>query len=166
MHSDDLDRSLPALFSELVYGAPETDAFVLNRGDRGLLKSLDLLSADEASASREGGASIAAHIRHVAYGLSLMNRWASGENPFSDADWSAAWEGGAVSEEDWSEIRQELRREADKWHEALARSREIRGFELDGVLGSIIHIAYHLGAIRQIHAGLRGPRESGGHVPR
>jgi hypothetical protein len=32
---------------------------------------------------------------------------------------------------------------------------------LDGVVASIAHLAYHLGAIRQIHTSTRGPRESG-----
>jgi len=35
--------------------------------------------------------SIAAHVDHVRYGLSLMNGWSEGHNPFKDADWSASW---------------------------------------------------------------------------
>ena len=55
---------------------------VLNGGDTGLLRSLDHLSAAAASAPSAGGPSIAAHVEHLRYGLSLMNRWAAGENPF------------------------------------------------------------------------------------
>jgi hypothetical protein len=160
MQSDDLSRSLPSLFSELVYGAPETGAFVLNRGDPGLLASLDGLSAAAASTSSSGGATIAAHVDHVRYGLSLVNRWAGGENSFEEADWSAAWKTGAVSEEQWRVLREDLRREADAWHAALASPRRIEGAELDGVIGSVIHLAYHLGALRQIDATLRGPKEA------
>lgn len=160
MQSDDLTRSLPALFSELVYGPPEGGAFVLNRGDRGLLASLDRLSAVAASASHGGGATIAAHVAHVRYGLSLMNRWAAGEDPFDDADWSVSWKTAAVTEEEWLALRTGLRREVDAWHAALQSPRRVDGVELDGVIGSIIHLAYHLGAIRQIDATLRGPRET------
>jgi hypothetical protein len=30
--------------------------------------------------------------------------------------------------------------------------------EVDGVIGSVVHLAYHVGAIRQIHAEARGPK--------
>lgn len=157
MRTDDLDRSLTSLFSELVFGAPESFAFVLNRGDRGLLASLDELTADAASSSLAGGGSIAAHVRHLAYGLSLMNRWAAGENPFNDADWSAAWAQNRVASKEWDTLRSALREECTKWHENLGVARSIKGPALDGVIGSIVHLAYHLGAIRQINPSVRGP---------
>lgn len=158
MISDDLNRSLPALFSELVYGAPDTGAFMLNPGDSGLLAVLDGLSAAAASASNHGGATIAAHVDHLRYGLSLMNRWAAGENPFAEADWTASWERSSVSEAQWEEVRAGLRGEVQRWHDALREPREVAGVELDGVIGSIVHLAYHLGAIRQIAPETRGPR--------
>ena len=161
MRSDDLTRSLPSLFSELVHGAPQSGAFVLNGGDRGLLASLDRLSAAKASASHNGGATIAAHVDHLRYGLSLMNRWAAGENPFGDADWSAAWKTTSVSDAEWQDLRSRLRQEAESWHAALQTPREVSGIELDGVIGSIAHLAYHLGAVRQIDASLRGPKDAG-----
>jgi hypothetical protein len=100
MNSTDLDRSVSALFGELVYGV-SGEAFVLNPGDAGLLGSLDRLNAADASASRDGGATIAAHVEHLAFGLSLMNRSAAGErNPFAGADWSAAWRRAGVTEEE------------------------------------------------------------------
>ena len=55
-----------------------------------LLRSLDKISAADASRSVNDGATIAAHAQHVRYGLSLMNRWAAGESPFADADWTAS----------------------------------------------------------------------------
>ena len=158
MLSDALDKSLPALFSELAYGAPETRAYVLNPGDAGLLESVDRLSAAAVSASRDGGASIAAHVRHLAYGLSLLNRWAAGENPFEDANYAAAWEKRAVDEDEWRELRRQLRDEVDAWLLVLKSPVAVGMLELNGVIGSIVHLAYHLGAIRQIAAGARGPK--------
>src|SRR6188508_2867668 len=68
---------LTRLFSELVDGANDPNgAFILNSGDVGLLRSLDKISAADASRSVDAGATIAAHAQHVRYGLSLMNRWA------------------------------------------------------------------------------------------
>lgn len=155
MHSDDLHRSLPSLFSELVFGAPESGAFVLNPGDPGLLASLARISAEQASQSERN--SIAAHVRHLEYGLSLVNRWASGENPFADANWAASWEQTRVSDEEWEALRASLARACQTWRAHLASDRTVAGIELDGVLGSIIHLAYHLGAIRQMNGLLRGP---------
>src|SRR3954463_6528279 len=93
MDRTDLTSPLTRLFGELVDGASgRSGAFILNSGDVGLLRSLDKLSAAEASRSANGGATIAAHAQHVRYGLSLMNRWAAeGGDPFADAMWDEAW---------------------------------------------------------------------------
>lgn len=160
MRSNDLNRSLAGLFKELVHGAAKS-SYVLNRGDVGLLVSLDRLSAESASRTSQGGATIAAHVAHVRYGLSLMNRWAAGEDPFGDADWAKAWRTAAVSEAEWAELRRGLRDEVERWHEALGSTREVSGTEVDAVIASVIHLAYHLGAIRQIDAGARGPKDGG-----
>jgi hypothetical protein len=163
MNTDDFHRSLPALFRELVHGAPSGGAFVLNPGDAGMLAALDRLTAGDASRSRDGGAAIAAHVDHLRYGLSLMNRWAAGEeNPFAHADWTASWRLEAVSEDEWAGLRETLRAEVDRWLAALEQPRHVTGIALDGVIGSVVHLAYHMGAIRQIAAGTRGPRAEGG----
>ncbi|HEX5075398.1 MAG TPA: hypothetical protein VFW03_19460 [Gemmatimonadaceae bacterium] len=162
MQTDNITRSLTTLFSELAFGAkaPVGGNFILNSGDAGLLASLDRLSAAEASRSVNGGATIAAHAEHERYGLSLMNRWASeGGNPFADARWDEAWKTSTVDEERWSEIRNGLRDEANRWLEVLGSPREVRSVELSGMIGSIAHFAYHLGAMRQIAASARGPRD-------
>jgi hypothetical protein len=159
MRTDDVARTLGTLFGELVNGAPASGAFVLNAGDEGLLRSLDKLPAAAASARTPTGSSIAAHVDHVRYGLSLMNRWSAGENPFKDADWGASWKKTTVSEREWQTLREQLRDQATLWLEALRAPREVREVELNGMVGSIVHLAYHLGAIRQINQTLRGPVE-------
>lgn len=159
MNTDDFHRSLPSLFRELVHGAPAGGAFVLNPGDVGMLAALDRVSAADASRSRDSGAPIAAHVDHLRYGLSLMNRWAAGdENPFAGADWTAAWTRTAVSDAEWADLRQALRAEVERWLATLQEPRHVAGMALDGVIGSVVHLAYHLGAIRQIAARARGPR--------
>lgn len=159
MNTRELTSTLTTILAELVDGAPEVGGFVLNRRDPGLLRSLDRLSADAASSNAHGGATIAAHADHLRYGLSLMNRWSAGENPFADADWSASWRIGAVTDDEWSRIRAALGDEAHRWLRALHEPRAVNELELNGVLGSIAHVAYHLGAMRQIDAALRGPKE-------
>lgn len=161
MHTTELNRCLPALLRELVHGAGAS-GFMLNARDPGLLHSLDRLSAADASVAVQGGATVAAHVDHLRYGLSLMNRWAGGEaNPFATADWSEAWKTDVVSGDEWTRLRTALRDQAEQWIDALQQPRDIAGPALDGVVGSIAHLAYHLGAIRQIQAAARGPRDSG-----
>lgn len=152
---------LARLFSELVDGAHEKGgAFILNTGDVGLLASLDRLSPDEASSSSGGGATIAAHARHLQYGLSLMNRWArEGGNPFADATWEEAWKTSRVDAAEWDAIRAGLKKEAHDWLRELGTPRDVNEPGLGGLVGSIAHLGYHLGAIRQIATRARGPKE-------
>ena len=160
MRTDETARGLFQLFSELADGVTSSSGFVLNTGDIGLLRSLDGLSAAEASASTNEGATIAAHAQHVRYGLSLMNEWASeGGDPFKNARWDEAWKISAVTEAEWTEIRNGLRDEARRWAGVLKAPREANGVEFTGLLSSIAHLAYHFGAIRQIAKSARGPKE-------
>jgi len=159
MRTDETARSLSHLFSELVHGAA-ANGFVLNTGDGGLLQALDQMSAAEASASTNGGATVAAHAQHVRYGLSLMNQWqAEGGNPFANAKWDAAWKVSTVSDAEWSEIRDGLRGESERWLDVLKTPREVSPVEYTGLVSSIVHLAYHFGAIRQISKSARGPKE-------
>jgi hypothetical protein len=157
MNTRDLGTTLPTLFAELIDGAPKSEAYMLNRGDAGLLRSLDKLSATAASAPTPHGSSIAAHVEHLRYGLSLMNRWAAGENPFDDADWTASWRKTRVYAAQWKQLREEFTDEAHRWLESLKTPREIDQSELNSVVASIVHLAYHVGAIRQIDLSARGP---------
>lgn len=159
--STKLPSALAHLFSELTLGADGGGgAFMLNSGDVGLLRSLDKLSHEDASHASDGGATIAAHVAHVTYGLSLMNKWArDGGNPFADARWDEAWKVSSVNEAEWETTRTALRAEVDPWLEVLRTPRENSWVELTGMMSSIAHLAYHLGAIRQIARGARGPRE-------
>lgn len=150
--------ALSALLAELLDGAQPEAGWFLNPKDAGLLTSLDKLSAQQASAiPPSGGASIAAHVDHVRYGLELLNRWSSGEDPFADADYSASWERTTVTEEQWRALRDAFRREATAWREAIRQPRELSEADLTTIVASIVHLGYHFGAIRQIDRSIRGP---------
>ena len=154
-------RTLAHLFAELVDGVTSSrGGFMLNTGDPGMLASLNRLSADDASHSSNGGATIAAHTQHVRYGLSLMNQWAAeGGNPFANAKWDEAWKITLVDADQWREIRNGLRQETERWSQVLKTPREVAGLEFTGLVSSIAHLAYHLGAIRQIDKSARGPKD-------
>jgi hypothetical protein len=154
--------ALKGLLTELSVGPPGQSAYVLNPGDRGLLESLRALSAAQASARPQGRPSIASHVHHLRYGLSLINRWARGEDPYSDANWSESWRHQQVNDAEWPELVTGLAREIRNWQEAMALPRPQEGAALRETIGSIVHLAYHLGAIRQVHAAAAGPREQSG----
>src|SRR6188508_2896762 len=143
---------LLTLFHELIDGSPDPSCrtYMLNQGDAGFLVSLDRLSAAAASAA-SGGPSIAAHVDHVRYGLSLLNRWANGTlPPVEDRDWTASWRKNAVSDSEWRTLRAELRSEADAWADMLRTPREVNDVEAGWLVASVAHLAYHMGAIRPI----------------
>ena len=52
-----------------------------------------------------------------------------------------------------------LRDETQRWLEVLRSPREVMDIELTGMIASIAHLAYHLGAVRQINKSVRGPKE-------
>ena len=160
MNTRDIAPALATLFAELVNGAAPSGGFMLNTGDAGLLASLDRVTAASASRRTGTGSSLAAHVDHVRYGLLLMNRWSAGENSFGDADWGASWKKTTVTDEQWQTLRADLRAEAARWLSVLRTPRDVEDVELNGMIGRIAHLAYHLGAIRQIDTSLRGPTES------
>jgi len=75
--------------------------------------------------------------------------------PWPDMDWTANWRRNVVSEAQWRALRDELRREADAWAGALRMRREVS--EAGWLIGCVAHLAYHMGAIRQIDRTTRGP---------
>jgi hypothetical protein len=161
MNTGSTASTLARLFAELLDGtAAFGGGYIVNTGDAGLVKSLEKLSAADASRSTNDGATIAAHVQHERYGLSLMNRWAAeGGNPFADAKWDEAWKIRDVDSRTWEEIRNGFASEARRWLEVLRTPREVSETELNGMVASIAHFAYHMGAIRQIDKQARGPKE-------
>ena len=153
-----LTQAIDTLLSELVDGGTGEACYVLNPTDPGMLRSLDRLSAADASTPPfAGGASIAAHVDHLCYGFELLNRFAAGENAFDTADSSASWGRTRVSEEEWSALRQRLREDVAAWRNNVRHLDQDVPLHVTGAIASIVHLAYHLGAIRQINHAAAGP---------
>ena len=157
---DSMQASLTLLFGELIDGPSPDAAYMLNGGDPGLLRSLDRLSASAASKPpAPGAATIAAHVDHLCFGLELMLRWSKGEpDPWTGADWAGSWRRTTVNDQEWTALRERLRQATRHWQMALKSPREMSDVELNSVIGSVAHLAYHLGAIRQIDRSIQGPK--------
>jgi hypothetical protein len=160
-------RALSNMLTEIFDGPPGQEAYVLNPSDPGLLRQLDTIDAKTASTPpTPGQKSIAAHVDHVQFGLTILNRWAAGEaNPWADADFNASWQRPSVSADDWRTLRNGLRGEADKWRTTVDARTSWDDMSAAAALSTVAHTAYHLGAIRQILAALRpagaaSPRKS------
>jgi hypothetical protein len=149
-------RALSNMLTEIFDGPPGQKAYLLNPGDPGLLRQLDTIEASAASQRpMPGKTTIAAHVDHIHFGLSILNRWASGEaNPWEGADWNGSWKRTTVTDEQWRSLRAGLRQEADQWRKVVAARTNWDDLAAAAALSEAAHTAYHLGAIRQIIAGL------------
>src|SRR5262245_4855788 len=151
-------RALSNMLTELFDGPPGQEAYLLNPGDPGLLRQLDTVEAGAASKRpMPGKTTIAAHVDHVLFGLSVLNRCAAGEaTPWAAADWGASWQRTTVTEDQWRTLRDSLRLEAEKWRKVVAARTDWDDLAAAAALSTAAHTAYHFGAIRQILAGLNG----------
>jgi hypothetical protein len=147
-------RAVSKLLTEVFDGPPAEEAYILNPGDPGLLRQLNTISAAIASQQAiPGKPSIAGHVDHVHFGLSLLTRWLAGEeNPWADADWNGSWQRTTVTDDQWRTLRDNLREKADTWRKAVAVRADWDDITAAGALSTIAHTTYHLGAIRQILA--------------
>ncbi len=94
---------------------------------------------------------------HLRYGLELLNRWARGEDPWHDANYAASWQRQSVDEAQWSALRAALAREVHEWIRACRERRDWNAASMTEAFASAVHMAYHLGAIRQISSEATGP---------
>jgi hypothetical protein len=156
--SDSIFRTaLSQLLTEIFDGPPGEEAYLLNPGDPGMLRQLETIDAKAASTRpMHGHTTIAAHVDHVHYGFTLLNRWAEGEaNPWAGADWNASWQRGTVTDEQWRKLRDGLRDEVKRWQAVVKTRTDWNPVTAGGALSSAAHTAYHLGAIRQLLAALK-----------
>jgi hypothetical protein len=157
MTADHLRQALVTLLHELLDGPADDAAFVLNRGDRGLLASLDVLTAEAASTRPGGRSSVAAHVDHLRYGFELLNRSVRGEDPWATANYAASWQRQSVDETQWNALRKALADEARAWLRASDSLHDWDNLGATEALASAAHLAYHVGAIRQIAPIASGP---------
>jgi uncharacterized damage-inducible protein DinB len=151
--------SIRRVLRELIDGPDEaaTSTWILNKEDAGLVATLDRLSPKDASAELIATrATLAGHANHIRFSLSLLNRWAKGENPFADADWAGSWRVQQVTAAEWADLRDSLRAEAAEWLDAVDDPREWDPVSLTGAIASAAHLAYHFSAIRQLLGLLEG----------
>lgn len=146
-----LQQAISDLFAEVFRGtAPGADGTWFVQGNEALDATLAALTAEEASASPGTGiSSIAAHVIHTAYYLELANDGLRGVE--RDGDWAGSWKKQAVDAAAWAEAQENLRRQKERFLEFVATEDLGANQErLTYAIANIGHVAYHLGAIRQL----------------
>jgi hypothetical protein len=122
----------------------------LDPGDS-LFTTLEGVTAQQASVPVIGKKnSIASQINHVIFWFDVGFRYMRGENP-GKQDWGKAWELVAVTDDEWEELKRDLRdrqqtlvRLINETPAAAFNSEEMVG----GAMATIAHTAFHLGQIR------------------
>ena len=114
----------------------------------GIRQTLRPLTAAQASRRLDRHPSIAAHARHMAFHLRVTAEWVQGVRV--KRDWPASFEPQSVSGEEWARIQQDLEEARAEFLRVMAALGPEQLAEEGGGMGAIAHLAYHLGAIRQL----------------
>jgi hypothetical protein len=130
---------------------PKNTWFVDNEPRAGILGTLAQVTAAQASARPSVGRStLAGHASHLRYSLHSANAYAR-DIPLS-SHWNASWDLQEVNEEQWADLRADLRTQFNdvmlNLQTAPLEDQEV----ITGYLSLVGHAAYHLGAIRTLAA--------------
>ncbi len=149
--SIDLIPHVLFLFRECFEGRPEGQKYTwFVEGKEGIFDALESCGAESASIKlKPECASIAAHTFHIRYALRGANAYLGG--PEQEGDWESSWAKQSVSEEEWNELKKDVRYQYEFFLNYFEQNPHIE--EPDhaiGFLAQLPHMAFHLGAIRQL----------------
>jgi hypothetical protein len=139
------------LLFELIDGPadPKRTWIVSNAPNTGILGTLAVFTAAEASRPPTlGHKTAAAHAAHLLFALELATKRLQGENP--DADWDASWEPSTVGDADWKRMQVQIRDASAALRRVLESGDDWAPMQFEGIIATVGHTAYHLGALRQL----------------
>jgi hypothetical protein len=142
-----LDQAVELLRETFEGGLPGQGTQYLDHGS-GIRATLNAITAEQASRRPDGHPSIAAHARHMNFHLRVTSEWILGDH--SRRDWLGSFEPQTVTEDEWARLKQDLEASRAELVRVLRSLTPERFVEEGGAIGAIVHLAYHLGAIRQL----------------
>ena len=150
--SDDLfAKANITLFRECFEGRPEGQTYTwFVEKKEGLFDALDSVSAERASARPSPTcATFAAHANHVLFALQETNSYLGRPKP--EGNWESSWQREVVLPEEWEELKAKTREEYAFLLAAMEAGQDSNDEEtVIGLLAQTPHMAFHLGAMRQI----------------
>ena len=116
-----------------------------------LFETLAQISAADASQPMGNCATIAAHVTHTTYYLTVLEDRMF-RRDLSYVDWNEIWrEVSGIDQDEWKRMIADLKATYERIMSHLDNAAEWEGsHELSCLLGIIAHSAYHLGEIRQM----------------
>jgi hypothetical protein len=146
--SEGTTGQLLAILKETIEGPGEHGSFFIDK-NTGLLQTLETLSLERAFASAAPGRpSIAAHVKHTSFHMHAICAWPRGDH--SRRDWSASFVLEHHDAATWAALLEELKFEYTDFQSVIREFATESDEALGGAIGGIVHVAYHLGAIRQL----------------
>ncbi len=152
--SDTMFHEIEGILRETYYGSRPGEGTQYLDHDSGIMNTLRGLTAEEASRRYGSHPSIAAHVRHMNFHLKTAHQWITGNR--RRRDWKASFLPQEVTREEWKKLVQEIEQTKAEYLRVIRDLPEERRISESGSLGVVAHLAYHLGAIRQLlppHAG-------------
>jgi hypothetical protein len=119
--------------------------------DSGIRSTLKSLTAAQASQVNGKHPSIAAHVRHMIFHIRVAYEWINGDH--SRRDWKGSFLPYAVTSEEWGRLLTEIEEARGTYVRVLEALLPDKLISDGGAMGVIAHLAYHLGAIRQMLPG-------------
>ena len=142
-----LEQVLETLRETFEGGRPGEGTQYLDHAS-GILPTLRSVDAERASRSIGGRPTIAAHARHMNFHLRATVAWINGDR--KQQDWPGSFEPQSVTADEWRVLQEDLQRSRLELERVL-RALDADTFLREGAgIGPVAHLAYHLGAIRQL----------------
>ena len=150
---DGATNQLLAVLKETIEGPGEAGSFFLDK-NTGLLQTLETLGLNELGLERAfasaapGRPSIAAHVKHTSFHIHAICAWPRGDH--SRRDWPSSFVLENHDAQTWMALLEELKFEYADFQSVIREFASENDEALGGAVGGIVHVAYHLGAIRQL----------------
>jgi hypothetical protein len=146
--SDGLYQQMEELLRETFEGGRAGSGTQYLDHDSGISNTIRRLTPEQASQRNGNHPSIAAHLRHMAFHMRVSYEWISGDH--SKRDWKGSFLPQAVTDQEWSALVQELQRTREQFLKVMQGLPPDRFISEGAGMGAVAHLAYHLGAIRQL----------------
>ncbi len=138
-----------SVLHEAVEGPQQSDWSIFIDQGTGMLQSLAMLTARQASqASTAGLSTIVAHTEHIRFALAGMNAFLRSESP--QLDWAASWRITEHDEAGWETLQHDLSTEYQTFRGLFEQYSDWDSRAVGGAIGLLAHVCYHLGAMRQL----------------